>query len=93
MTITRQQLPLTLSYAITDYKSQGRSLTHAFLDLKAPPGKRDANSFYVMLSRLTSLSGLRILRDFDASKLNVPIPLALSQELTRLSNLDLASQS
>ena len=91
MNVTRHQLPLTLSYAITDYKAQGRSLTHAFLDLKAPPGKRDANSFYVMLSRLTSLSGLRLLRDFDPIKLMVPLPLPLAAELDRLATLDLSS--
>lgn len=91
MTVTRQQLPITLSYAITDYKAQGRSLHHAFLDLKAPPRKRDANSFYVMLSRLTSLEGLRLLRDFDPTKLMVPLPLPLAAELDRLASLDLSS--
>jgi hypothetical protein len=90
MSFTRKQLPLILSYAVTDYKAQGRSLTHAFIDLKAPPGKRDANSFYVMLSRLTSLQGLRILREFDPSKLNVPVPLPLANELRRLANLDIS---
>ena len=62
--------PLVLAmYTVTYYDTQGRSLTHAFIELKTPPGKRDANSLFAMLSRLTSLQSLRILRELYHSKL------------------------
>ncbi|EJU00957.1 hypothetical protein DACRYDRAFT_53432, partial [Dacryopinax primogenitus] len=45
----------------TDYKSQGHSLNHAIVDLA---GCKSPQSAYVMLSRVRSISGVAILREF-----------------------------
>jgi hypothetical protein len=59
-------LDLILAYALKDYKCQGKTYTHAIIDLRTPPGPLpDGNSAYVLLSRLTSLNGLLILRPFS----------------------------
>ena len=87
-TITRHQLPISLNYAFSDYKSQSRTFEKAIIDLRCPSGFRDANSAYVCLSRLKSLQGLLILRDFKESDLNAPLPENLLSELRRIEQLN-----
>jgi hypothetical protein len=88
--INRTQLPIDLGYAFTDYKCQGKPFSHAIVDSAQPPGCRNPNSPYVALSRLKSLDGLLILRDFTHSSLLKPMSTALTNELQRLSDLDLS---
>jgi hypothetical protein len=57
--ISRTQLPLIPAFAYTDYKSQGRGLTHAIADLSSCGS---IQSIYVMLSRVKSLEGLGVLK-------------------------------
>jgi len=83
--ISRLQLPLLPGYAYTDYKSQGRTLPRAIVDLKTANSLQGA---YVMLSRVTSLQGLTILRDFKNIKIEKPLSDDLRKELTRLRKLD-----
>lgn len=83
--VVRSQLPILPAYAYTDYKSQGRSLDYAIVDLAS------ANSIqgvYVMLSRLRTLKGLAVLRPFPAKTIENRISEELRSELTRLKELD-----
>ncbi|KAJ3566046.1 hypothetical protein NP233_g7249 [Leucocoprinus birnbaumii] len=66
----RLQLPLSLAYAFTDYKSQGQTLDAVLVDLAAPPDKGNgltSLSAYVALSRVKDSRLLRILREFNES--------------------------
>ena len=64
--ISRLQLPLVPAYSYTDYKSQGRTLEHAIVDVKSV---RSLQGIYVMLSRVKSLAGLAVLSDFPPNVL------------------------
>ncbi|PPR04170.1 hypothetical protein CVT26_003810, partial [Gymnopilus dilepis] len=77
---SRWQLPLVPAYAYTDYKSQGRTLKRAVVDISSSKGQ----GVYVMLSRVTSLSGLAILRWFPPSKIYQRPSAELREELARL---------
>jgi hypothetical protein len=71
-----KQFPVTLAYAITDYKCQGETYYNGLLtDLRKPPhGTSQAASLYVQLSRVQTLQHLSIMRDFDAAELRAPLP-------------------
>ena len=66
ITITRRQLPLLPAFALTDYKSQGKTLSRAILDIESC---RSIQSLYVLLSRVKNLDGVLILRPFLKSRL------------------------
>lgn len=83
-TISRTQLPLIPAYAYTDYKSQGKSLTHAIVDLDSA---MSLQGVYVMLSRVKTLNGLLILRGFSSSKLCGRMSQELRDELARIDRL------
>lgn len=61
----RKQLPILPAFSFTDYKAQGKTLPNIIIDLQSCTR---LSSAYVMVSRATSLSGLLILRPFDANK-------------------------
>ncbi|KAJ8473925.1 hypothetical protein ONZ51_g7564 [Trametes cubensis] len=83
--VYREQLPLVPSYAYTDYKSQGRSLTTAIVDLKSA---KSLQGVYVMLSRLRSLQGLLLLRSVTPGKVCMRLSQELRDELSRIDVLD-----
>lgn len=60
-----EQIPLVLAYAITIHKSQGMTLKKAMISLNC---FTDGQA-YVALSRLESLEGLRIIGDYNSSKI------------------------
>ena len=80
---TYQQFPVTLAYAITDYKCQGETYHDSLLtDLQKPlTGTTEAVSLYVQLSRVRSLQQLSIMRDFDPAELCKPLSDDLIREL------------
>lgn len=85
-TVSRTQVPLVPSYAYTDYKSQGRSLTRAIVDLDSA---QSLQGVYVMLSRVRSLKGLAILQPFAPKKLTGRLSQELRDELRRLDTINL----
>lgn len=82
--VARVQVPLVPAYAYTDYKSQGRSLKYAIIDLTSV---RSLQGAYVMLSRVHSLDGVAILRWFPASKIHQRPPQDLREEFLRLDHM------
>ena len=82
--VSRLQLPLLPGYLYTDYKSQGRTLNCAIVDLQSAKTLQGA---YVMLSRVRSLKGLLVLRPFGASKICARLSAELRNELGRIENL------
>ncbi len=89
LTITRLQPPLLPAYAFTDYKSQGRSLDRAIVDLDSA---MSIQGVYVMLSRVRTLDGLAILHSFRRKKTEDRISQALREEFDRLERLDSDTQ-
>jgi len=87
---TFNQFPVTLAYAITDYKCQGETYFKGLLtDLRKPlTGSTEAASLYVQLSRVQSLQRLSIMRDFDPAELRVPLPTDLIIELEWEEQMD-----
>jgi hypothetical protein len=77
-----RQFPVTLAYAITDFKSQGQTYEWLRVDIKKPQtGNASVMSPYVQLSRGQSLQRLSILRPFNPDDLRLPIPKELIDEL------------
>ena len=64
--IKRTQLPIVPAFALTAHKSQGKTLPTAIVDIQSCRG---TESVYVMLSRVTSIDRLRILRPFNIKKI------------------------
>jgi hypothetical protein len=66
-TVKREQYPLTLAYAFTDYRSQGQTIVPVIIDIATPPsgGKLSLFNIYVALSRSAGRHSIRLLRDFD----------------------------
>lgn len=63
--IQRTQYPITGSYAFTDYRSQGQTISHALVDIGPPPhGTLSLFNLYVALSRSPGRDHIRLLRDF-----------------------------
>jgi hypothetical protein len=55
LSVRRRQLPLTLAYAFTDYRSQGQTLYPVLIDIGTPPfGRLTPFNIYIALSRGTS---------------------------------------
>lgn len=87
---TRTQMPLIPAYCLTDYKSQGRSLDRAIVDLGSA---RSLQGMYVMLSRVRSLRGLAILRWFpDNAICGKRLSQQLRRELDRIDKLNVATK-
>lgn len=83
---SRQQYHLCLAFSLTDYKVQERSYDTAIVDLVRPSrGRNSINSLYVMLSRVRTLAGLRILRRFKFEHINMKLSSYYSSEIQRLA--------
>ncbi|KJA16539.1 hypothetical protein HYPSUDRAFT_121526, partial [Hypholoma sublateritium FD-334 SS-4] len=65
---------------ITAHKSQSLSFTSATVDLQSCCGTERP---YVMISRITSLEGLRILRPFDFKRIKSRPSEDIRKEFTR----------
>lgn len=77
-----RQFPVTVGYAITDFKCQGQTFDWVRVDLKKPPtGFSPAMSPYVQLSRVKHLDHLSIMRPFTKEELCSALPDELLKEL------------
>jgi hypothetical protein len=88
----RHQFPLLPGYAMTGYAAQGQTFADgAVVDLSTPPSKKkntgDCADSYVLLSRIKSLEGLLILRQFQDKEVFTPQNPWVIQEMHRLTNL------
>jgi len=79
-------LPIFGGYAQTCYKSQGKTYTNAILDLNNITA---GASPYVMISRLTSKEGLRILGEFKLSNLNIQLDEKQRTNIEQLESIGL----
>jgi hypothetical protein len=88
MSIRRVQFPIVPCYALTDYRAQGDTYQSAIIDLRIPPtgGWNSFEAIYVMLSRVSSLSGLYIIPGFKQK--SFPPSEALVKEYKRIEKLD-----
>lgn len=84
--ISRTQLPILPAYAFTAHKSQGQTYEKVIVDLNSCRGSAAP---YVMLSRVKSLDGLCILRDFEKSKICCHMSEDCRKEMKRLDCLSL----
>jgi ATP-dependent DNA helicase PIF1 len=85
ISISRSQLPLVPAYSYTHYKSQGRTLTRAVVDLETSASLQGA---YVMLSRVKSLQGIAIFRPFKPTRIQQNLSEEQRNEFKRLQQLD-----
>lgn len=87
--VIRRQLPLTTSYAFTDYRSQGQTISAAVIDIGTPPtGVLTPFNLYVSLSRSRGRDTIRLLRDFDERLLTTHPNEYLRIEDARLERMD-----
>ena len=84
--IKRTQLPIVPAFALTAHKSQGKTLDTAIVDIQSCRG---TESVYVMLSRVTSIRRLRILRPFNIKKIQCRPSEDSQKEVQRLSILQI----
>ena len=90
VSIKRTQFPLTLAYASTIYKVQGKTLKKIIIDLKKPTYSKYHDAFiYVALSRVKSIEDILILRDFDKAILKRKVSQDLIIEMKRLDNIEI----
>jgi hypothetical protein len=83
------QFSFSPAYAVTDYRCQGDTLPSVVVDLRRPPtGTPDPAAAYVAISRVTSITGLAILRDFKLSDISGPGKPGLRAETARLEELE-----
>ena len=83
-TIKRRQVPIEPGFAMTVHKAQGQTMPRVIVDLEGCIG---AEQSYVMISRATSLNGLRVLRGFDSKQIRKRRSEDLRKEFKRLLNL------
>jgi hypothetical protein len=85
-TIKRTQVPIMPAFAMTTHKAQGQTMDKVIVDLESCHG---TESPYVMLSRVKSLDGLRILRPFSITKIQCRQSEDTRRELRCLNSLQL----
>src|SRR5436190_8722661 len=77
-----RQFPVTLAFAITDFKCQGQTFDWVLCDIHRPrTGLAPSTSPYVQLSRARSLGRVSIMRPFNVDELSTPLPKELLDEL------------
>ena len=88
--IKRTQLPIVPAFAMTTHKSQGKTLPTAIMDIQSCCR---TESVYVMLSRVTSIERLHILRPFNIKKIQCCPSVDSWRETLHLSILEVKSWS
>jgi hypothetical protein len=88
--IVREQLPLVPAYAFTDYKSQGKTLEAAIVDIN---GCKTLQNVYVMLSRCRRLEDLAVVRGVPSKKIYTRLSEEFRKEFWRLEARDRQTKS
>jgi hypothetical protein len=89
----RHQVPVTLGFAITDFKCQGSTFINLIIDLKftAQRGLSERNkwtSINVQLERLMSLSGVWLREPITLADVQASPHKDLKIEILRLKNIE-----
>src|SRR5205814_10516851 len=80
------QFPVTLAYAITDYKCQNLTFDQVVVDLKCPSmGFAPTASAYVQLSQCRMIDRLSIICPFNPAEPTMKLSKELSDELRWIS--------
>lgn len=87
------QVPLTLGFAITDYKCQGSTFVNLIVDLKFPAQRglsehKKWTSINVQLGRLRSLSGVWLREPITLADVQASPHKDLQIEILRLENIE-----
>lgn len=84
---------MTESYALTDYHSQGQTITYVIVDIGPVPfGKLTPFNVYVALSRSSGHDMIQLLQDFDDSLFTKTPSAVLEQEDRWLVKLDIETK-
>jgi hypothetical protein len=89
----RHQVPLTLGFAITDYKCQGSTFVNLIVDLKFPAQRglsehKKWTSINVQLGRLRSLSGVWLREPITLADVQASPHKDLQIEILRLEDIE-----
>jgi hypothetical protein len=89
----RHQVPLTLGFAITDYKCQGSTFVNLIVDLKFPAQRglsehKKWTSINVQLGRLRSLSGVWLREPITLADVQASPHADLQLEILRLEDIE-----
>ena len=89
----RHQVPVTLGFAITDYKCQGSTFQSLILDLRFAAQRgldqhKKWTSINVQLGRLRSLSGVWLREPITLADIQASPPKDLQIEILRLENIE-----
>jgi hypothetical protein len=89
----RHQVPVTLGFAITDYKCQGSTFTSLIVDLKFPVQRglsehKKWTSINVQLGRLRALSGVWLREPITLADVQASPHKDLQTEILRLENIE-----
>lgn len=89
----RHQVPLTLGFAITDYKCQGSTFVNLILDLKFPAQRglsehKKWTSVNVQLGRLRSLAGVWLREPITLADIQASPHKDLQAEILRLEDIE-----
>jgi hypothetical protein len=88
--ISRGQVPITIAFCITDYKSQGKTWDKAEIDIckQHATSHNQWTSVNVQLGRLRSLHGVWLREEITIDDLNCKPDRALASEFIRLEALE-----
>jgi hypothetical protein len=89
----RHQVPLTLGFAITDYKCQGSTFVNLIVDLKFPAQRglsehQKWTSINVQLGRLKTLSGVWLREPITLADVQASPHKDLQLEILRLEDIE-----
>jgi hypothetical protein len=89
----RYQIPITLGFAITDYKCQGSTFDNLIVDLKFPIQRglsehKKWTSINVQLGRLRSLSGVWLREPITLADIQASPHKDLQTEISRLEHIE-----
>jgi hypothetical protein len=87
--ITEWQLPIVPAFAMPPFRVHGQTVKKAILDLAVIPTRPSLTSIrqYNVLSRFDDIGAFRLLRPLDLNGITSPLPLSLTEEEVRISQI------